>query len=100
MARLKIAQKVHDLGLDRHIERTGRFVEDDQPGFEHKGAGDGDALALAARKLMGVALRRIRVEADLGQGLPYEVLAFFPGGGKGVDLKTLAHDLAYRKTRA
>ena len=45
---LEILEQVEDLGLDRDVERRDRLVADDQVGIEREGAGDADALALAA----------------------------------------------------
>src|SRR5688500_8509017 len=45
-----------DAGLDRHVERGGRLVEDDQRGLGGEGPGERDALFFAARKLVWAAL--------------------------------------------
>lgn len=37
-----------DLVLDPGVDRRGRIVQDQQPGVGEDGAGEGDALALAA----------------------------------------------------
>ena len=42
-------QQVEDLRLDRHVERRHRLVEHDDRGARGEGAGDRDALTLAAR---------------------------------------------------
>src|SRR5690606_8638244 len=59
---LQVAQQLHHLPLYRAIQRRGGFVEEDQRRLEHQGAGNGDALALAAGKLMGVTMAGARVE--------------------------------------
>jgi len=61
---LEIHQKVDDLGLDRDIECTDRFVADDELRFDGEGAGNADALALASTKFVGEAAGVGRVEAD------------------------------------
>ena len=61
---LEIHQKVDDLGLDRDIEGTDRFVADDKFRFDGEGAGNADALALASAKFVGEAAGVGRVEAD------------------------------------
>src|SRR5450830_1462838 len=61
---LQTAQQFHHLALYRAVERGGRFVEQNQARLEYQGAGNGDALALAAGELVGVAMPRLRVEAD------------------------------------
>ena len=57
-------EQVHDLRLDRHVQRGDRFVGDDQLRAEGEGAGDADALALAAGELMRVAVVVLGVEPD------------------------------------
>ena len=61
---LEIHQEVDDLGLDRDIEGTDRFVADDKLRFDSEGAGNTDALALASAKFVGEAAGVCRVEAD------------------------------------
>ena len=62
---LQLAQQVQDLRLHRHIECRGRLVADDQLRRYRQRARDRDALALAARELMRIALQRIAPQADL-----------------------------------
>ena len=54
-AALQILQEVDDLGLDRDVQRRDRLVAHDQVGLDGEGAGDADALALAAGELMRIA---------------------------------------------
>ena len=61
---LKIHEEVDDLGLDRDIEGTDRFVADDKFRFDGEGAGNADALALASAKFVGESAGVGRVEAD------------------------------------
>ena len=56
-------EQVDDLRLDRHVERGDRLVADEQVGLHGERAGDGDALALAARELVRIARRRNRGRA-------------------------------------
>src|SRR5215207_6691863 len=67
MGLLEIAQQVDDLLLHLAVKCRGRLVKHDDLGLEDDSAGNGDALALAAREFMGVAIAHVRVEADLGQ---------------------------------
>ena len=53
---LKIAQQVHDLRTDRHIQCRDRFVANDEVGLQGQGPSDSDALTLPPRKLMGIAV--------------------------------------------
>ena len=61
---LEVHQKVDDLGLDRNIEGTDRFVADDKLRFDGEGAGNADALALTSAKFVGESAGVGRVEAD------------------------------------
>ncbi len=47
---LEVLEEVEDLRLDGDVERGDGLVADDQLGVEREGAGDADALALAARR--------------------------------------------------
>src|SRR5712691_2128716 len=65
---LEIDEQVEHLNLDRLVERGNRLVEDDELRLERQGAGDIDALALAARKLVRIARgKQCRIEADHGE---------------------------------
>src|SRR3712207_8480391 len=55
--------------LHRAVEGRGRLVEHHELGVQDHGAGDGDALALAAGELVGEAVAPGRVEAHLVEGL-------------------------------
>ena len=61
---LDALQQVDDLRLDRHVERGNRFIEHEKVGVQSQGAGDADALALPAGKLVRVALRVRRAQPD------------------------------------
>ena len=50
-------QQVEDLLLDRHVERGGRLVGDQQLGVAGDRHGDHDALALAARHLVRIGFQ-------------------------------------------
>ena len=56
VAALQLAQEIDDLRLHRHVERRGRLIENQEFRLEHERPGDGDALALAARELVRVAV--------------------------------------------
>ena len=64
-------QKIEDLRLDGDVERGGRLVRDQELGAAGERHGDHDALAHAARELMGIGARPARGigDADLGQKL-------------------------------
>ena len=56
-------EQLDDLRLDRHVERGGRLVGDDQARFGAQGERDHHALAHAAGELV-----RVIAEARLGRG--------------------------------
>lgn len=60
----QVEQQVEDLRLDGDVEGGGGFVQHQQRGPDGEGAGDGDALALAAGELVGVAGEDGRGQAD------------------------------------
>ena len=66
---LKVAQEIDDLGLHRHVERGGRFVEHHKTRFKDHGPGDGDTLALTTREFMGIAMAALGIEAHFSQGV-------------------------------
>ena len=55
-ALLQIQDQAQDLRPDGDIERRHRLIEDDGGRPQNERAGDGDALALAARELVRIAL--------------------------------------------
>jgi hypothetical protein len=61
--------------LDAHlhaqlrVEVGKRFVEEENAGLTHDGAADGDALALAAGELLGLALQQVLDAEDFGGAL-------------------------------
>ena len=61
---LQVGEKVHDLGLHRDVEGGDGLVEDDQLGIQRNGAGDTDALALAAGEFVRKAHGVIGLQAD------------------------------------
>jgi hypothetical protein len=66
---LQVLHQVEHLGLHRDVERADRLVGHDQlrPGDQR--AGDGNALALAAGKLVRVFVQIAVAQAHLGQHL-------------------------------
>ena len=61
---LQVGEQIQDLRLDRHVERRGGLVADQQRGLDGERAGDADALALAAGELVRDSATWSRVEAD------------------------------------
>ncbi len=67
---LQVAQEVQDLRLDRHVERRDGLVADDEPRVRGERPREADALALAARELVRVALRVRGGEARRARAAP------------------------------
>ena len=61
---LELYEQVDDLGLDGDVESRDRLVADDDLRLEDNGTGNADALALAARELVRIAVLELEVEAD------------------------------------
>ena len=64
---LQVGQQVEHLRLHRHVERRHRLVGHHQPGAEHQRTRNGDALALAAREHVRVAVGKLGPQAHLRQ---------------------------------
>ena len=60
---LQVAKQVDDLRLDGDVECRNRLVGDDELGLHGQGAGDADALALAAREGARQAVGLVLAEA-------------------------------------
>src|SRR5262245_50364748 len=97
--RLEILEQVHDLGLDRDVERGHRLVGDDELRIHREGPRDADALALAAGELVGIAAQVIGQEADRLEQLHHALLALLARRRQLVNDQRLADDRADGHTR-
>ena len=79
---LEIGQKVQNLCLHRNVEGRDRFVEDQDTGIRGKRAGDADALRLATRKLVRVAVKEVFAQVHAGEDFRDALSPF--GGGHSV----------------
>ena len=68
--RLQLGEELQHLGAHGDVERRDRLVGDDEFRPAHDGAGDRDALALAAGELVRIALGETVAEADLAPAPP------------------------------
>ena len=80
---LEVVEQVDDLGLDGDVERRHRLVEQHQPRPHGERAGEADALALAARELVRVAVQVLRPEADLLEQLAHALLRLLARARRG-----------------
>ena len=91
---LEVAQQVQHLRADGHIQRGDGLIRDDEFRLHDQGAGNADALALAAGELVGEAGGKFRQQTHIQQRLTDFFLPL--GGGQvGPDVhQALAHDVA------
>ena len=90
---LEVLEEADDLGLDADVEGADGFVTDDEAGFDGEGAGDADALALAAGEFAGAAVEVVGVEADFLEEGGGAVSAVGGGAGGEVDFHGLGEGL-------
>ena len=90
---LEVLEQVDDLRLDRDVERRHRLVGDDQLRLQGERPGDPDALALAARELVRVAVVVLRGEPDPLEQLLHRRFSSSPEASPW-SLHRLADDLA------
>src|SRR5690554_3288249 len=88
-------QEIEDLGLHRSVERGGRLVEEDHPWVEDQRPGNGDALTLAAGKLVRIAETERRPEPHIRERPDDAVVAV----ADAMDGERLGKDLVDRLTR-
>src|SRR5262249_28050962 len=61
---LQPRHEIEDLGANRHIQGAHWLIGDDEFRLCADGAGDGDALPLAAAEFMGIAVDEVGIESD------------------------------------
>src|SRR5439155_1041869 len=84
---VQVAEHLHQLRAGGRVEVPGGLVGEQDRGLVHEGAGDRDALALAARQLVGPVVHSV-AQPDAGER-PGGVLAALAGGQPGVDQRQL-----------
>ena len=75
----QIGEQVENLALDRDIECRDRFIRQQQSRARRYGAGNGDALTLAAGKLMRVLIHVLRAEPHALHELGHSILTTAAG---------------------
>src|SRR3954468_11814699 len=96
---LQVLQQVDDLGAHRHVERADRFVADQQARFDREGAGDADALALAAAEFVRVTVNVFGQQTDGLQQLADALCARGTIFAEAVNLERFANNLTDRHAR-
>ena len=99
MPGLQVAQQVDHLFLHRAVQGRGGFVEQYQLRLHDQRPGNGDALALPARELMGVAMTALRIQAHFLQDPDHRRLAFLLSANV-MGQQAFADDLLHRHARA
>ena len=74
---LKIFQQFYDLGLDCHVQGTGRLIQYNKFWSQGNGPGNCYTLSLATGKLMRVAVRHVLIKAHLMQSFKNNSLPVF-----------------------
>ena len=74
----QLGELAQDLALGDDVERGRGLIHDHELRIERQRQGDHDALALAARELVGEALETVLVEPDQIEQLDRTVLADRP----------------------
>src|SRR5207247_1899973 len=95
---LQVLEKVDDLRLDGHVECRDRLVANNELRLHGERAGDPDALTLAARELVRVAVGEVRVETHHAQELLHP-LGLLLALGEVMDLDWFADDVAHGHAR-
>jgi hypothetical protein len=89
---LEILQEVDHLRLHGNIKRADRFIADDEARFDGEGAGNADALALAAAELVGITAALIRIESNDAEELTDPFAAGGATPGEPVDVEGFPDD--------
>ena len=92
---LQVAQQANDLRLHRNVERGNRLVAHHELRLQAQRPGDADALPLAARELVRIAVQVVAAHAHRFHQRLYPLLAV----RELVDQQVLAHHLAHRHAR-
>src|SRR3546814_1031506 len=102
---MRISDWSSDVCSSDLVQCRGGFVADKETGARGQRAGDADALALAAGKLMGKTAQRLMAQADIieqiahyGAGLLFVFRQFVKADGLGHDIQN-AHARIERRER-
>ena len=95
---LQVLEDIQHLRLDGNIQRRNRLIADDELGAQGQGAGNANALALAAGKFVRVAAGMVIFQTHFSQGLDRHLKAL-ARGANAVDLQAFHHRFADRHAR-
>ena len=71
---LQLNQQVHNLRLDRHVQRRNRLVAHDELRLHRKRTGNPHSLPLPAGQLVGKPVRVLRIQPHLVQQVIHPLL--------------------------
>ena len=91
---LDVLEEVDDLGADGNVQGADGFVANEKARFDGEGAGDADALALAAAEFVRVAVDVFGEEADGFEEFGDAGFAVGAGVGELMDFEGFADDFA------
>ena len=93
---LIVTQQVDDLRLNGNVQCGDGLITDDQRGVQHQGAGNADALALAAGKLVGIPSGVFCRQANAVQHGKDFFVNFLLAFANMVGFQRLGNDIAHR----
>src|SRR3954451_14528758 len=95
---LQTFEQIDHLSLNRDIERRNRLIANDHLRVQRDTAGDADALPLATRELVRIAVDVLRVETDQIEQFLHSPTPAALRHYVTVDLERLADDVSDRLT--
>ena len=96
---LQIEQQIHDLRLDRHVERADRLIAHDEPRAHRERPRDAHPLPLPAGELVRIAASHIRAQPHPVQQLRYAITPLLGGARQAVDKERLRDRGPHRHAR-
>ncbi|CFM38011.1 Uncharacterised protein [Bordetella pertussis] len=96
---LQILEQIQNLRLDRHVQRRGRFVADQEARPGGQRARDADALALAAGEFVRIALRGGCAQADHVEQVGHHAAGLRLAFSQAVKADRLGHDFLHPHAR-
>ena len=96
---LQILKHIHNLRLNGNVQCGDRLVTDDKLRVHSQGARDADSLALAAGKLVRIAVCMLGIEPNALQQRKDHVVALLLALRKLMDINGLSDDIANGHTR-
>jgi hypothetical protein len=96
---LELGKEVEDLGLHGDVKCTGGLVADEEVRLDGEASRNADALPLATRELVRIAVYHRGIEAHLGENRLGPLFSVPTARTDAVRGHALHHDLAHHHTR-